>query len=87
MFFIMENSEETAIDFFSKFCKPLIKMETQKIVNLLKSSENEYWYVIDSKTKGDYSHENPITFLIRSLESSLCGICFGYRKYCCCRGR
>ena len=84
MFFIMEKSEETAIGFFSKFCKPLIKMETQKIVNLLKSSENEYskfaskkWYVIDSKTKGDYSHENPITFLIRSLESSLCGICFG----------
>ena len=42
MFFIMEKSEETAIDFFSKFCKPLIKMETRKIVNLLKSSENEY---------------------------------------------
>ena len=42
MFFIMEKSEETAIDFFSKFCKPLIKMEMQKIVNLLKSSENEY---------------------------------------------
>ena len=27
---------------FKKFCKYLIKMETQKIVNLLNSSENEY---------------------------------------------
>ena len=24
------------------------------------------------KTKGNYSHENPITFLTESLESSLC---------------
>ena len=36
-----------------------MKMETQKIVNLLNSSEKEYskfsikkWYVIDSETKG-----------------------------------
>ena len=54
-------------------------METQKIVNLLNSSENEYskfatkkWYVIDSESKGVYSHENPIKFLTSSLESSLC---------------
>ena len=54
-------------------------METQKIVNLLNSSENEYskfatkkWYFIDSESKGVYSHENPITFLTSSLESSLC---------------
>ena len=40
-------------------------METLKIVNLLNSSENEFskfatkkWYVIDSETKGSYSHEN-----------------------------
>ena len=53
-------------------------METQKIVNLLNSSENEYskfatkkWYVIDNESKGVYSHENPIKFLISSLESSL----------------
>ena len=44
-------------------------METQKIVNLLNSSENEYWkfatkklYVIDSESKGVYSHEYPINF-------------------------
>ena len=54
-------------------------METQKIVNLLNSSENEYskfatkkWYVIDSESKGNYSHENPIKFLTSSLESSIC---------------
>ena len=54
-------------------------METQKIVNLLNCSDNEYskfttkkWYVIDSESKGNYSHENPIKFLTNSLESSLC---------------
>ena len=54
-------------------------MEAQKIVNLLNSSENEYskfatkrWYIIDSESKGNYSHENPIEFLTNSLESSLC---------------
>ena len=30
------------------------------------------WYVTDSETKGNYSHENPIKFLTSSLESSLC---------------
>ena len=54
-------------------------METQKIVNLLNSSENEYskfatkkWYIIDSESIGNYSHQNPIKFLTNSLESSLC---------------
>ena len=54
-------------------------METQNILNLLKNSENEYskfatqkWYIIDSETKGGYSHENTIKFLTSSLESSLC---------------
>ena len=46
---------------------------------MLNSSENKYpkfatkkWYVIDSESKGVYSHENPIKFLTSSLESSLC---------------
>ena len=46
---------------------------------MVNSSENEYskfttkrLYVIDSEPKGIYSHENPIKFLTRSLESSLC---------------
>ena len=54
-------------------------METQKIINLLNNTENQYskfaakkWYIIDSESKGNYSHENPIKFLTNSLESSLC---------------
>ena len=54
-------------------------METQKIINLLNSTENEYskfatkkWCVIDSESKSNYSHENPIKFLTNSLESSIC---------------
>ena len=54
-------------------------MKTQKIVNLLNSTENEYskfatkkWYVIDSESKGIYSHENLIRFLTSSLEPSAC---------------
>ena len=54
-------------------------METQKIVNLLNSPENEYskfatkkWCVIDIKSKGAYSHKNPIKLLTSSLEPSLC---------------
>ena len=62
-----------------------MKMETQKNINLLHSSENEYsqfatkrWYIIDSKTKGGYSHENPIKFLTSSLQSSLCNYADAY---------
>ena len=54
-------------------------MEKQKIVNLLNSSENKYskfatkkWYIIDSETKGSYSHHDSIKFLTKSIESSLC---------------
>ena len=54
-------------------------METQKIVNLLNSSDNENskfatkkWCVIDSESKGNYSKYDPIKFLTRSIESSLC---------------
>ena len=53
-------------------------METQKIVNLLNGSDNENskfatkkWYVIDSESKGKYSHHDPIKFLTKSIESSL----------------
>ena len=54
-------------------------METQKIINLLNVSDNENskfatkkWYIIDSESKGNYSHHNLINFLTKSLESSLC---------------
>ena len=54
-------------------------MEKQKIVNLLKGSENENskfatkkGYVIDNESKGNYSQENPIKFLTSLLEWNLC---------------
>ena len=54
-------------------------METQKIVNLINNTENQFskfatkkWYIVDSESKGNYSHENPTNFLTNSLESSLC---------------
>ena len=46
---------------------------------MLNSTENEYskfltkkWHVIDSESKGNYSHENSIKLSTSSLESSLC---------------
>ena len=54
-------------------------METQKIVNLLNGSDNENskfatkkLYIIDSESSGNYSHHNPIKFLAKSIQSSLC---------------
>ena len=54
-------------------------MEAQEIVNLLNGSNNENsnfqqkkWYVMDSESKSNYSHENPIKFLTSSLEPNLC---------------
>ena len=54
-------------------------METQTIANLLNGFDNEYanfatkkWYVIDSQSKGNYSHPDPIIILTKSTESSLC---------------
>ena len=53
-------------------------MKTQKIVNLLNGSDNEYakcvtekCYVIDSESKGNYSHHDEIKFLAKSVASSL----------------
>ena len=79
MFFINEKSEETTFEFLQNLVKILkkylIKMETQKIVNLLHSPGNEYskfatkkWYVIDTESKGVYSNWNPIKFLTKSIE-------------------
>ena len=54
-------------------------METQNTVNLLNGYDNENskfatkkWYLIDRKTSGTYSEDDPITFLTKSIESSLC---------------
>ena len=54
-------------------------METQKILNFLNGSDNENsnfvskkWYIIDSESNGNYSKDEEIKFLTRSIESSLC---------------
>ena len=54
-------------------------METQKILNSLNGSDNENskfaskeWYFIDSESKGNYSKDDTIKILTRSIESSLC---------------
>ena len=54
-------------------------METQKIVNLISGSDNKNskfttkkWYIIDSEAKGNYSTDEEIKFLTRSIKSSLC---------------
>ena len=54
-------------------------METQKIVNLLNGSDNDNskfatkkWCIIDNESKGNYLHHNPIKFLTKSIESSVC---------------
>ena len=54
-------------------------METQKIVNLLNGSDNDNskfaskkWYIIDSESNGNYSQNDEIKFLTRSIESNLC---------------
>ena len=60
-------------------------MEIQKILNLLNGSDNENsifatkkWYITDSESKGNYSHEGEIKFLKTSLESSLCHYSHAY---------
>ena len=39
-----------------------------KIQNL----QQKNWYIIDNESKGNYSHKNPIKFLTKSIEWSLC---------------
>ena len=54
-------------------------METQKIVSLLNGTDNDNskfatkkWCIIDSESNGNYSQNDEIKFLFRSIESSLC---------------
>ena len=47
-------------------------METQKIVDLLNSSENEYSKFATKNGTSLTIYENPIKFLTKSIESSLC---------------
>ena len=54
-------------------------METQKTVNLLNSSENgsskfatKKWFLINNQSGGNYSKDETIKFLTKSIETSLC---------------
>ena len=74
MFFINEKSEEK-----TKLFHNHINNGNAKIVNLLNDSDNENskfptkkWYVINSESKGNYSQPDPITFLTKWIELSLC---------------
>ena len=79
MFFIIKKSEKTTFNFSQNSVTIIQIMETQKTVNLLNDSDNENskfatkkWYIIDGESNGNYSHHNPIKFLTKSMESSLC---------------
>ena len=70
MFFIIEKSEKTTFEFTQNFAIivsfwPCIKMETQKIVNLLDHADNESskfatrkWYVVNDQNNADYGEGN-----------------------------
>ena len=70
MFFIIEKSEETALELLQNSAKAVwfllsIIMETQKIANLLGDADNESsksatrkWYVINDQNNTDYGEGN-----------------------------
>ena len=76
MFFITQKKEETTFDFLTKFCSCClicIKMETQKIVNLLHDSEElnskfetRKWYIINDQNNGQYGTGNDNDSTIKS---------------------
>ena len=49
----------------------VLEMNTQNL-------QQKKWYVIDSESKGKYSHHDPIKFLTKSIGSSLCDYSDGY---------
>ena len=61
--FIIEKSEETTFNFLQYSVTIIYIMGTQKIVNASDNENSKFatkkWYVIDSESKGNYSHKNP----------------------------
>ena len=57
-------------------------MKTQKIVNGSDNDNSKFatkkWYIIDSESNGNYSQNDEIKFLTRSIESSLCDYSYVY---------
>ena len=88
MFFIIEKSEETTFELSQNVATVVwfwlrIKMETQKIVNLLGDANNESskfatrkWYVINDQNNTDYGKGNEnctaVKFEIKVIKSNLC---------------
>ena len=88
MFFINEKSEETTFEFSQNAARVAwfwlrIKMETQKIVNLLVDAYNESskfatrkWYVINDQNNTDYGEGNEngttVKFETKVIKSGLC---------------
>ena len=88
MFFIIEKSEETTFEFSQNAATVVwfwlrIKMETQKIVNLLGDANNESskfatrkWCVINDQNNTDYGEENEngktVKLETKHIKSNLC---------------
>ena len=88
MFFIIEKSEERTFEFSQNAATVVwfwlcIKMETQKIANLLGDADNEFWkfatrkrYAIKNQNNTDYGEgiENGTTikFETQVIKSNLC---------------
>ena len=83
IFFIIEKKRETTFDIIC------IKMETQKIVNLLNDSDNEYskvakrkWCIINDQNNRQYGRENEndaiIKFDTKVIKPNLCDYSDGY---------
>ena len=81
MFFIIEKSEETTFEFSQNAVKVVwfwlrIKMETQKITNLLGDANNESskfatrkWYVINDQNNKDYGEGNGMLSIIKITQT------------------
>ena len=87
MLFITEKKEGTTFDdFWQDFCDCVlvcINMETQKILNLLNDSDNEFsklatrkWYIINDQNNGQYGRGNEndstIKFETKVIKPNLC---------------
>ena len=84
--FFIEKKEETTFHFFTKFCSCClicIKMETQKIINLLNDCNNESskfatrkWYIINDQNNRQYGRGNGNDSTIKSetkvIKPNLC---------------
>ena len=82
MFFIIEKSEEAIM--LTKLCFHCIKMESQKIINLLDSNDNESqklatkkWYIINDQNTGNNAYGNgedgtTIKFETKAIKLNLC---------------